>query len=130
MLKTLFALALTGGALSTSAASQPQGAVSVEIDVSNFKFVPATIALQHNRAYVLHFVNENGGGHNFVARTFFAVATVAPEDRRLVTNGAVDLSDRETLDVHLVAPAAGRYEAHCSHFMHSTFGMTAAIVVS
>ena len=130
MLRTLFALALAGGALSTLAASQPQGAVSVEIDVSNFKFAPATIALQHNRAYVLHFVNENGGGHNFVARTFFAAATVAPEDRHLVSNGgSTSATGKPSTFIWLRLPR-GRYEAHCSHFMHSTFGMTAAIVVS
>lgn len=130
MLRALLTLAFAAGTLSPAAMGQSQGPARIEIDVSNFKFAPATISLQHNHPYVLHFVNKSGGSHNFVAGKFFSAANIAPEDRKLVSKGAVDLSGQETLDIHLVAPAAGRYKAHCSHFMHSTFGMTASIVVS
>ena len=129
MLRILLVSALAASVLPAAAAPQPPAAKTVQIEVSNFKFVPATIALERNRSYVFHFVNEGGGGHTFVARKFFGAANIAPEDRQLMDNGAVDLSGHETLDLHLVAPAPGRYEAHCSHFMHSMFGMTAAIIV-
>jgi len=101
----------------------------VDINLANFKFTPATITLRHGQPYVLHFVNLSSGGHNFVARQFFAAAAIAPQNDAVVKSGAVALHGGETADVRLVAPAAGTYEAHCSHFMHSTFGMTGSVVV-
>ncbi len=101
----------------------------VEIDLSNFKFTPDAITLRHGQPYVLHFVNQAKGGHDFEARAFFDAASVAPEDRAAVAKGKVALGDGQSVDVHLTAPAAGTYEAHCTHFMHSTFGMTGKIVV-
>jgi len=78
---------------------------------------------------VLHFVNTAKGGHDFSAKAFFAAAEVAPEDRALVAKGSVELSGGQSADVHLTAPAAGSYEAHCSHFMHASLGMTGMILV-
>src|SRR4051794_22288781 len=95
----------------------------VEIDLANFKFTPATITLEHGQPYVLHFVNMASGSHNFAAKQFFSAATIAPEDSAAVKAGMVELHGNDSADVRLVAPAAGTYEAHCSHFMHSTFGM-------
>ncbi|MES1974895.1 MAG: cupredoxin domain-containing protein [Pseudomonadota bacterium] len=121
----LFALALSVAA-STAAAQSPD---SVEIDLSNFRFTPATITLHHGQPYVLHFVNKAGGGHDFVSKGFFAAATVEPRDRAALSKGGVSLDGGQSIDIHLTAPAPGRYEAHCSHFLHSSFGMTGAIVV-
>ena len=101
----------------------------VEIDLVNFKFTPATITLQHGQPYVLHFVNMASGSHNFAAKQFFSAATIAAEDSTAVKGGMIELHGNDSADVRLVAPAVGTYEAHCSHFMHSTFGMTGSVVV-
>jgi uncharacterized cupredoxin-like copper-binding protein len=101
----------------------------IEIDLSNFKFAPATITLAHGQPYVLHLQNKAGGSHDFVAKSFFAAAAVAPGDRAKIANGSVELEGGESADIHLTAPVAGSYEVHCSHFMHATFGMTGKIVV-
>lgn len=101
----------------------------VEIRLSNFKFAPAVIALRHGRRYDLRFVNDAAGGHDFVAKDFFAHAVVDSADRTIVGHGELELSGDQSLNVHLLAPAPGRYEAHCSHFLHSTFGMKAMIVI-
>ena len=101
----------------------------VEIDLSNFKFTPSTITLRQGQPYVLHFVNTAKGGHDFAAKAFFDAATVAPEDRAAIAKGEIELRGGQSADVRLTAPVAGTYEAHCSHFMHSTFGMTGKIVV-
>jgi len=116
-------------ALTASQAPAQAGPEQVEIDLSNFKFTPSTIMLQHGQPYVLHFVNTAKGGHDFSAKAFFAAAEVAPEDRALVAKGSVELSGGQSADVHLTAPAAGSYEAHCSHFMHASLGMTGMILV-
>jgi uncharacterized cupredoxin-like copper-binding protein len=126
-------LALTLLALTSSARAQaPDWGTAHEIDVhlSNFHFTPDKIQLQHGQAYRLHLVNEASGGHNFDAGAFFAAAQIAPSDQAKLKKGAVDLKGGETVDIRLVAPAAGTYKLHCSHFLHSSFGMTGEIVVS
>src|SRR3546814_5532164 len=49
---------------------------TIEIDMKNFAFVPATITLQRGAPYRLRFVNTAGGGHNFVAKAFFEQAKI------------------------------------------------------
>ena len=124
-------LALAMLALSSSARAQPDWGTAHEIEVrlSNFKFTPDTIRLRHGEAYRLHLVNEASGGHNFDAAQFFAAAQVSPSDRGKISKGVIELKKGETADIRLVAPAPGTYKLHCSHFMHSTFGMTGQIVV-
>jgi len=115
--------------LVSGAATAQNGPQALTVELSNFKFTPGTVTLTHGRAYVLHFVNSSSGGHDYVAKDFFAAATIAPEDRAKVKNGEVELSGGETADIHLVANTPGTYKSHCSHFMHSSFGMTGQVVV-
>lgn len=124
ILSAVALLALTG-----VAAPAQTGPERVEIGLSNFKFTPSTITLQHGQPYVLHFANMAKGGHDFSAKAFFDAAAVAPEDRGAVAKGEIELRGGQSADIHLTAPAAGSYEVHCSHFMHSAFGMTGKIVV-
>ena len=116
--------------LAPTAIRAQSGAAAVEIELSSFKFRPATLQLEHGRDYVLHFVNTSSGGHDFSARSFFDAATIAPEDRAKLDKGSVDLEGGEEARIHLTAPAPGHYKVRCSHFMHSTMGMTGEIVVS
>jgi uncharacterized cupredoxin-like copper-binding protein len=112
-----------------SAIARPEAPV-IEIALSNFRFTPETIRLEHGRAYVLHLVNESGGGHDFTARAFFDAATIAPNDRARLDDGSVELGGHEQARIRLTAPAAGVYKVHCAHFMHGLFGMKGEIVVS
>lgn len=109
-----------------AAAQSPE---RIEIDLSNFKFTPSTITLRHGQPYVLHFVNTAKGGHDFSAKAFFDAASMEARDRARVARGEVDVRGGQTADVRLTAPTPGTYDMHCSHFMHSTFGMTGKIVV-
>jgi uncharacterized cupredoxin-like copper-binding protein len=131
---TLKRMILTGLALlaSSAAAADTVGsprATRIEVGLDNFKFVPETVTLTHGNAYVLHLVNRAKGSHDFVAKEFFAAAVLAPQDRGAVKNGEVELHGGASMDVHFVATAAGTYEIHCSHFLHSAMGMTGRIVV-
>lgn len=123
-----FAALLAALPMPVSAADAP---ATIEIGLSSFKYTPDIITLRHGQPYVLRFRNSGSGGHDFVAKAFFAAADVAAADRAKVgAKGSVEVDGGETVDLHLAAPAApGRYEVHCSHFMHSAFGMKAAIVV-
>jgi uncharacterized cupredoxin-like copper-binding protein len=116
------------GATVPAAPSLAQPA-AVDVELSNFKYSPETIRLQPGHDYVLHLVNRSGGGHDFSAKAFFAAARIAPEDRAKLSGGRVNLGGGEEVRIHLTAPAAGRYPVRCTHFMHSTFGMTGEIVV-
>ena len=102
---------------------------TIEIDMKNFAFVPATITLQRGVPYRLRFVNTAGGGHSFVAKAFFEQATIDPASRSTINKGEVDLGGGESGDVRLVVNRIGTYDVHCSHFMHSIFGMKGKIVV-
>ncbi len=120
----LSALLLTPAIVS----AQP-GGKTIEIDLSSFKFTPSEPVFEHGQRYVLHLSNTSDGGHDLVAKEFFAAAQVDPADRAKVKDGEVDLKGGASADIHLTAPAAGRYPFHCSHFLHSTFGMTGAMIV-
>lgn len=126
---------MIGAAMLFAAAAPAQDAgwsdaARVEIGLANFKFVPATITLHHGQRYVLHLVNQASGGHDFVAREFFAAATIAPADRAKIAKGEIELDGGDSADIRVTAPAApGRYSVHCSHFMHAAFGMKGTIVV-
>ena len=126
----LLALALL--ALTSSARATPPDwgtAHEIEVRLSNFAFAPATIELKSGEAYRLHLVNTASGGHNFDAPQLFAAAQIAPADRAKIRKGRVELKGGETADIRLVAPAPGTYKLHCSHLLHSSFGMSGKIIV-
>jgi uncharacterized cupredoxin-like copper-binding protein len=122
-------IAILGSTAASAQAVDWGHATRIEIGLDSFKIIPATTTLRHGEAYVLHFTNRSSGGHDFVAKDFFAHATLAAQDREIAKHGEVELSGGDSADVHLIAPAAGTYEAHCSHFMHATMGMKGQIVV-
>jgi uncharacterized cupredoxin-like copper-binding protein len=109
-------------ALGTAAVAQPAART---IDLANFSFSPKPIRLAAGQPVTLTFVNRSGGGHDFTAKAFFAgsriLAGAAP-------GGKIGLRGGETKSITLV-PNAGTYEVHCSHFLHTSFGMTDQIVV-
>jgi plastocyanin len=112
------------------ASSADNAEQAVTVSLANFSFSPSTVRLTHGRPYALELVNTASGGHNFAAPQFFAAAQIAPADRARVAKGTVELAGGARVVIHLVAPAAGQYRVHCSHLMHSAFGMKGAIVVS
>lgn len=111
--------------LASSAAAQVVPPV-VTIGVSSYKFTPNPIHLKAGQPVTLTFVNQGGHGHDFTAKEFFAASAIsagaAPE-------GKIELGGKETKSITLT-PRAGTYPAHCSHFMHSSMGMTDQIVVN
>ncbi|MET0589048.1 MAG: cupredoxin domain-containing protein [Novosphingobium sp.] len=127
-------LALAAIALATGTASSVGAQVDyssgpvIEVDLSSFKFSPAKVELKAGQPNTLTLINKSSGGHNFSASEFFAAADIAPQDAGRVKKGAVEVGKGKTVAIHLV-PKAGQYDLKCSHFGHSTFGMTGVIVV-
>jgi uncharacterized cupredoxin-like copper-binding protein len=103
---------------------------TIAVTLSNFDFTPSTIAVVHGRGYALTLSNRASGGHNFAAPAFFAAATVDPADRARIIDGTVEVPVGQTVTIHFVAPAAGRYKVRCTHTFHTMFGMKGAIVVA
>jgi len=125
------ALSVAALGATTGAAQTPDWSAArpLTIALSSFKFTPATAALKRGTAYRIHFVNTSSGGHDFVAKAFFAASLVAPEDRAKIKDGGVDVGGGESVDIRLIPNQAGSFKVHCSHFLHSAFGMTGTITV-
>ncbi|GAA4826304.1 hypothetical protein GCM10023232_25400 [Sphingosinicella ginsenosidimutans] len=117
--------------LAAPAAAQPDAgdALTVEVHLSSFSFDPSAVRVPHGRSVDLRLVNTGNGGHNFSAPQFFAAATVAPADAARIRRGAVEVPGHGTVDIHLVAPAAGHYDLRCTHPLHAAFGMRGAVEV-
>jgi uncharacterized cupredoxin-like copper-binding protein len=111
-------------ALTLAAAASAQPAVQT-IDVQSFSFAPKPIHLAAGKPVTLALVNHGGGGHDFTAPEFFANSTITAGQ---APNGKIALPAHATRTITLI-PRAGTYKAHCSHFLHSSFGMTDQIVV-
>lgn len=101
----------------------------ITVQLSNFKFTPATLHLKHGEAYDLRLQNLASGGHDFAAKEFFTDAQIKADDRAKVVGGKVSLAPGQTINMHIFLPRAGTYKVHCTHFMHGALGMTGEIAV-
>jgi uncharacterized cupredoxin-like copper-binding protein len=115
-------------ALAASSA-HAQVTATVPVTLSNFRFTPNQIVLQHGQPYVLRLTNAASGGHSFAAGPFFAGSSVSAADRPLIKNGVVEVPAGQVREIHLLAPGPGRYDLKCSHFLHASFGMKGNIIV-
>jgi uncharacterized cupredoxin-like copper-binding protein len=130
-LATLGAVAFLGAA---HAAEAPAGtdwsrAQAITVAMSDFSFAPANLQLHANQPYRLHLTNSTGHGHSFDAPVLFAAAAIAPDDQAKVVDGSIEVAGGQSVDVKFVPSAAGTYKFHCSHFLHSSFGMHGEAVV-
>ena len=130
MLRTGFTIAAAAVVLSLGAAfSAPLQANPsvIEIQLRNYEFVPATLRLQHGAPVVLKLI-ETAGSHSFSAPELFAASTLAPETAALIHDGKVEVGEGG-VELRLTPNTPGTYAFHCTHFMHSAFGMKGAAVV-
>lgn len=109
--------------LTAPAQAQP---AQVVVQVWSFGFAPRPLHLAAGRPVTLTLVNQSGGGHDFTAREFFAASAISAG---AAPGGKIALSGHETKRITLV-PRAGSYQAHCSHFLHASMGMTQEIIVN
>src|SRR5690349_8512178 len=105
--------------------AQPGGPAAQTIDVANFSFSPKPIHLAAGKPVTLTFANHSGGGHDFTAPEFFAASSISAGG---APGGKIQLEGHETKSITLI-PRAGIYQAHCSHFLDASMGMTDEIIV-
>ena len=110
-------------ALASPVVAQP---AAYRIQVASYSFAPHPIHLAAVQPVTLVFANVSGNGHDFTAKEFFAASRIISG---AAPGGEIELRGGETKSITLV-PAAGTYKAHCSHLMHSMFGMTDQIIVN
>ena len=125
--RPLAALVL-GAAVAMAGAAFAQPNV-INIQLSEYKFAPLQLTLEHGQAYVLHLTNAGGKAHDLSAKAFFQTVALAPGSAAKVKDGGVDLDEGESADVALTPQKPGTYEMHCTHPFHSMLGMKGQIVV-
>jgi plastocyanin len=121
--------AIMAAAVSGAASAQPAQPTVITVQLSEYKFTPAEIDLDHGQSYVLRVVNTGGKAHDLSAKAFFQSVTVATASASEVHDGEVELAMGESADVAFTTGAPGTYEMHCTHPLHSMLGMKGRIVV-
>lgn len=101
----------------------------IAIQMSNFAYAPNAIEMLSGSDYLLHFTNTGSTGHDFASPELFAAVTMAPEDRAKVADGSVEVEGGATVDVRVTAVKPGTYKFRCTHFLHTSFGMTGTAVI-
>lgn len=119
-------IALAGAAVAPAALAQP---VTINVELSEYRFTPSDLSLKQGQAYVLHLTNTGGKSHDLSAKAFFQTVALSPASASKVHNGDVDLDRGESADVALTPQKAGTYEMHCTEPFHSMLGMKGHIVV-
>ena len=93
----------------------------VTVTLSNYRFNPSIILLQPGRPYRLHLVNTSTRG-----TISSPPPSLPPPGRR---RGAIEVEPGRSVDLAIVAPAAGNYPVKCTHFTHALRGMTGWVIV-
>ena len=106
-----------------------QDVQTVTVTLSNYAFTPGAIDLKSNVPVRLHLINSVAKGHNFSAPEFFAASAIAPADQSKIEDGAIEVDGGQSVDVTLTPGKPGTYDLKCTHFMHTTLGMTGTITV-
>lgn len=130
MLRTGLTIAAAVAALTFGAAfSSPQQAspTAIEVQLKNYAFEPSTLRLQRGVPVVLKLV-ETAGSHSFSAPELFAASTLDPATAQLVHDGKVEVGEGG-VELRFTPNTPGTYAFHCTHFMHSSFGMKGTAVV-
>jgi uncharacterized cupredoxin-like copper-binding protein len=123
---TMFRLsALAALPLLLASPAEAQAPSTYTVGLSSFAIAPNPIRLRAGQPVRLVFTNQAGRSHDFTAKRFFAQARILAG---AAPGGQIELKGGQSATVDLV-PAAGRYKAHCGHFMHKPMGMSADIIV-
>jgi plastocyanin len=102
---------------------------TVQVGMAHFDFTAKSLQFHANVPYRRRFTNSASHGHSFDAPEFFAAVTIAPEDESKVVKGEVEGEGGRTVEVKFVPSSVGSYGFHCSHFLHSAFGMTGHVLI-
>ncbi|MGC1302073.1 MAG: cupredoxin domain-containing protein [Caulobacteraceae bacterium] len=121
-------LGLSATLAAAHAMAQPAPTV-IPVELTEFHYSPANIELEQGHSYVLRVANTGGVAHDLSAKAFFQTVALAPGAADKVHDGDIEVPKGQTVEVAFVASKAGSYEMHCTHPLHTMFGMKGHIVV-
>ena len=121
----LLSSALAIVALEASSACAQERVVTVVL--TEYKFVPDRLALQHGMRYRLRLENRGGELHEFTAPMFFKTAEIANPEVMNADRTDVVLQPHESKDLVLVPRQIGSYDLTCAD--HDWEGMVGKITV-
>ena len=124
MIAAILAAGMSAWGGGAQAAGEP-----IEVDLSNFKFEPATLHMRQGQSYVLTLRNRAHGGHSFTSTKFFAAAEVDPAGPARVHEGEIEVPGGGEVKLTVTPKQAGTFPFHCDHPLHSLMGMSGKIVV-
>lgn len=130
MFRTALTIAAAFAVLTFGAAFAPPQQANptvIEVQLRNFEFVPSTLRLQRGVPVVLRLV-ETAGSHSFAAPELFAASTLDPATAQMIRNGKVEVGEGG-VELRFTPNTPGTYAFHCTHFMHTSFGMKGTAVV-
>jgi uncharacterized cupredoxin-like copper-binding protein len=116
------------------AAADWSRAQTVEVALSEFKYVPAAFRFRSGEPYRLRFVNRGVEPHDFTAEPFFkaiAVQKLATKDGDVAAPKlrSIGLNAGETKELFFVPIVPGRYSFDCDEPLHALFGMNGEAVI-
>jgi uncharacterized cupredoxin-like copper-binding protein len=126
----MFRNAATLGLLTTLSllfgAAAPE-AITLDLFMIDYKFVPDHLTFQHDMHYRLHLENHGKETHEVTAPTFFATAKIDNPEALNHERSEIVMQPGETKDVFLTPGKPGTYDLRCSD--HDWNGMVGGITV-
>lgn len=104
---------------------------SVEVELGEFHFAPASLNFEAMRPYRITFRNAGTFAHNFTSTGFFSAVLLRPDGAgtAAAAAGQIELAPGASAVVELVAIEPGHYSFACTHGLHEIFGMSGEAVI-
>jgi uncharacterized cupredoxin-like copper-binding protein len=113
--------------LASPSQADPAAPTTVELGMTEYRFVPDRLTLRQAAPYRLVLDNRGAEVHEFTAPALIAASTVENPDILDASGKSVVVKPGERRALRFIAPAAGRYPFTCAD--HDWAGMTGEIVV-
>jgi uncharacterized cupredoxin-like copper-binding protein len=133
-MKPLLVAALTFSSIAISyhgdAASRVNWADAerVELQMTEYKFVPDQLNFHRGLPYQLHLINVGKEGHDFTAPDFFASVDLKDADGLNETKTSIYLEPGRIAEIYFIATKVALFAPRCAD--HDWAGMKATIVVN
>jgi uncharacterized cupredoxin-like copper-binding protein len=102
-------------------------AITLDLFMIDYKFVPDHLTFQHDVHYRLHLENHGKETHEVTAPIFFATAKIDNPEALNREHSEIVMQPGETKDVFLTPGKPGTYDLRCAD--HDWNGMVGGITV-
>jgi uncharacterized cupredoxin-like copper-binding protein len=102
-------------------------AITLDLFMIDYKFVPDHLTFQHDMHYRLHLENHGKETHEFTAATFFATAKIDNPEILNREHSEIVMQPGDSKDLFVTPGKPGTYDLRCSD--HDWNGMVGGITV-